>query len=638
MKHHGSISLAALLFFATSAGSRAGARLAKPDDLPYVVKLMKVDIDVAKDGTSTRIYEILLRINNDQGRESESVQDISFNDRAQKVRILSAYTILAKDGKSRIPVRKENIEFKEVGDSSRAFDVVKRATLSYSNVTVGSQIYLKYEIENREVPIKGFWSSSFSLTRGYYENVLIHIHSKLPLVLWKNDPGGLLSVESPETTSNTTSKNTYDVLVKSKAPIVNGTVQEEESFLRPSRVVQFAASSISDWKDFAKTILPVQEALLKMSLPPELERIRKLAAEKMTTREKLETVTAQIAQEFRYFGDWRRINGGFVPRTLQEISETRYGDCKDLSLIATAIYRALGFTAHLAWVLRDSLEPMAEMYAVPSETWFDHAISRVEADGNTYWIDATNPVSYIQAPRADIAGRPAFITDPLHPRLDMIPALTQESGQWSSVSTYRLQKDLTLKVDIDVKMQKASAIWLTEKIFYEPIETLNYEIGHWLSNYERVSNLSVTHLDRSSRVVKDLNFNVKFDLPGFPLRTTAGFGFPLFRETVLKHLLIDVKDHYSDINLGHPVTISNTSIFLGMKKVGRQSLDCDLKSQWIEASRKLSEVSGGVRVDELTIVKGSIVPFESIATEKFAKFVQDMRDCFLNADVILEAN
>lgn len=79
--------------------------------------------------------------------------------------------------------------------------------------------------------------------------------------------------------------------------------------------------------------------------------------------------------------------GGYRPREIAAIWETRYGDCKDASRLLTAILTRLGLEACPALVntwAGDTLDTVP-----PNPTAFDHCIVRVVVDGKVWWMDPT---------------------------------------------------------------------------------------------------------------------------------------------------------------------------------------------------------------------------------------------------------
>jgi transglutaminase-like putative cysteine protease len=609
----------------------AFAKLAGVADLPYIIESDFTTVTVEPSGQYKLIRDTVFRIVNDQGRESQSVQTLTFNSRAQTFKILEAATLNGPPEKVvRTNVPKTDIEIKEIGEMSQAFDSIKQAAVSYPAVQIGSRLKLRYEIYNREVALKNFWSMGFSVAGDYIEKFEFKVQSKLPLNVRVHDLENRLTQSSAKA-----SNGLYTVTVSSKVPIATTATQEENPFMRSDRVPSVSLSTLPDWSNYAKEMIPVHEKLLSKPLPPVLEEIRKKAELEKTPIEKIQRVAATIAQEFRYFGDWRRRHGGYVPRSLDEIATSRYGDCKDLSLIATAIYRALGFNANLSWIYRGDIAPADSAYEIPVDTSFNHAISRVEAEGKVYWIDATNPVAYARGVFPDIADRPAFVLSAKGAKLDRTPALTAQDAAYDSKLTYEFQGDETVKVSGDVTLGGRTAIGLTARAFYSPVEAVNYDLIRALANNQKVSDTYVGDFDRGTRIVHDTTVPVKFTLAETGLRTSAGSGFPLYRDDSVGRLLVETKERISDIYLDSPTTSRAVMQFLNVKKIGKNSLDCALKSEWADFSRQVKDTNQGVEVTDVITVKKSVVPVEVLERPEFLKFQDALRVCFNRAAVIV---
>jgi len=583
------IHLSFFMTFFLLIGVYAEARLAEPADLPAVNELERAQFDIDAHGHSTVTVERMIRVNNDEGRERESLQSIDFNSRAATLKILLAETI---NSKSKTQVEKKNIEIKPIGDFSRYFDTQKKAKITFPDVQIGSKIHLKYQIHTTEVPSEGFWSLLADFNWWYMEDYEASIRSVLPLYHWKNDPNNLLDIKS------TKDDKFFKIEVRSLGPIQLQTVQEENPFIASDRSTGFVISTQDKWANYARPTIVAQEKLFVEDLPPTMKVIRDEAAHEKNIVAQLDRVASLISTHFRYFGDWRRRNGGFLPRPLKEIEETRYGDCKDLSLVATAIFRSLGLKADLAWTLRGDayLKPSHGWYGLPVD-WFNHAVTRVEVGSKVYWIDATNPVSYAGGIPQDISGKPAFVLRPDQAFLEFIPNLTAESYRVERELTYAYQPDHSLKVSGKVKLAGRAAVGTTASVFYKPISTVNYELIHVLSAGYKILDSWVGDFKTGSRIVTDFDIPIKFTLADIGVRTSAGYGFILSRENAVDHFLEETKDRASDIYAGDApgVWISNEAI-TGVKKVGKRMLDCDIKSEWLNASRRIVDTPRAVIV------------------------------------------
>ena len=96
-----------------------------------------------------------------------------------------------------------------------------------------------------------------------------------------------------------------------------------------------------------------------------------------------------INDHYRYLGDWRATERGYVPFNLDEIEQHGYGDCKDLAILLTAMLKASGIKAETAWVRRGNV---VDSLLIPGTNAPNHAIVRAEVDGQVWWLDPTNPV------------------------------------------------------------------------------------------------------------------------------------------------------------------------------------------------------------------------------------------------------
>ena len=107
-----------------------------------------------------------------------------------------------------------------------------------------------------------------------------------------------------------------------------------------------------------------------------------------TLEDSLRATQRWVAQDFRYvslsLGD-----GGYQPRLLQEVYETRFGDCKDVTALFIGLVRDMGLPAYP--VLVNSEGGVDSL--MPSLSQFDHMIAAVERDGGTEFLDLTSRLS-----------------------------------------------------------------------------------------------------------------------------------------------------------------------------------------------------------------------------------------------------
>jgi hypothetical protein len=158
--------------------------------------------------------------------------------------------------------------------------------------------------------------------------------------------------------------------------------------LTPPWTIQSAGIQFSEWRNWAEvadTFTPLYEDA--GPLPDDVEaEIQRIAAEEKTATGRAAAVLRFTQNAVRYLaisiGE-----GGFTPRTLEQICATRYGDCKDKSKLYVHMARKLGLDACPALV--NTRDGYGLNTWLPSGVVFDHCIVRVIADGTVYWLDPT---------------------------------------------------------------------------------------------------------------------------------------------------------------------------------------------------------------------------------------------------------
>lgn len=158
--------------------------------------------------------------------------------------------------------------------------------------------------------------------------------------------------------------------------------------LTPPWTIQSAGIQFSEWRDWAEvaeTFTPLYEE--DGALPDDVEaEIARIAAEEATAAGRAAAVLRFTQNAVRYLAISMG-EGGFTPRTLEQICSIRYGDCKDKSKLYVRMARKLGLDACPALV--NTRDGYGLNTWLPSGVVFDHCIVRVVADGTVYWLDPT---------------------------------------------------------------------------------------------------------------------------------------------------------------------------------------------------------------------------------------------------------
>lgn len=193
--------------------------------------------------------------------------------------------------------------------------------------------------------------------------------------------------------------------------------------LAPPWIFQGAVIQFSEWRDWAEvaeTFAPLYEDTGALSREVEAE-IARIAESELTPADRAAAVLRFVQGSVRYLAISMG-EGGYTPRPLADICETRYGDCKDKSKLYIAMARRLGLEACPALVnVRDG--PALDGW-LPTGQAFDHCIVRVRVDGKSHWLDPTQEAQV--SPLGQMAECRFGWALPLAPGVDRLEAMGDE--------------------------------------------------------------------------------------------------------------------------------------------------------------------------------------------------------------------
>ena len=99
---------------------------------------------------------------------------------------------------------------------------------------------------------------------------------------------------------------------------------------------------------------------------------------------------------------------GFVPRKAAAICSRRFGDCKDMSSILTALLQRAGVKAYFTWI--GTRDIPYDYEDVPLPIVDNHMIAAVDVNGKWIFLDGTDPNCIFGLPSGFIQGKEALIS------------------------------------------------------------------------------------------------------------------------------------------------------------------------------------------------------------------------------------
>lgn len=406
------------------------------------------------------------------------------------------------------------------------------------------------------------------------------------------------------------------------APRYLAYVNEPDSgYLRRSPRLEVGSATAA--QDYFGTFAARYNEILAAALPKAAAAAAQ-AARDQAPRQAVAGLMRHINDRYRYLGDWRGTERGQIPFSLQEIESHGYGDCKDLAILLTAMLRGAGIKAEPALVARGTVAPEL---LLPGLSAPNHAIVRAEVNGETWWLDPTNPVFVPGFTMPDIQQRWALVIDgagAVH-REDI--ALASPKGGAAVVRHERFLRDGQAEVRSSVVLSGMSAAELSVG------DRQHGRVGmdQLLCRHFASENRDCALRRESSDFVMASAYRIDAEL--VDLKALDRVGDHYVRAQV--HHMTDEWEAFaryrrsgqlSDLYLGSP-EMASYDVTLTGAAVESPALHCTLRSSWFDLDLDGEPTDAGYRYRYKSVRKAAWFSHAEIMSDAFGKAVEQGRAC-----------
>ena len=264
---------------------------------------------------------------------------------------------------------------KEDDSDSRIYDGERTALLFIKDVRPGDVIDYAWSIEGANPLLAGRYTDDYDLSSGVPTRRIRH------RLLW---PAGR-PLQWRGGDPNISMQGDTQVLVWERNDVPALAVEDEiPSWYEPWESIQ--VSEFASWQEVA-TWATALFVLDERSSAEVKQLAARISAEHATREARITAAIRFVQDEVRYLGIEMGKNS-HQPHQPWETLDTRWGDCKDKTLLLVSLLRELGVQAYPALVNSRFGSRLEEK--LPSPFLFDHVIAQViDSDGKTHWVDGT---------------------------------------------------------------------------------------------------------------------------------------------------------------------------------------------------------------------------------------------------------
>lgn len=340
-------------------------------------------------------FRTVVRLVNRQGVQQNAEQSVTFAPEYQSVTWHRLRVV--RDGQviDLLPQTRFRRLQRELGLEGKIYDGRITAMAVLEDVRVGDILESAYTLSDRNPLMRGHQSFRMSLGAGYptrRQSVITRLPAALPKPVWYFFiPPDTVGLPEPIFRPGRLRGALRDVstddehLYRWEATDIPAI--EFDQAISAEAVPyypQIRCSSFSGWSQVAAWARPLFDSV--GGLPEEqralVERWKRLSDPAARLRAAVDWAQGEV----RYFS-MAMGQHNVKPRPLGEIAATRFGDCKDKTVLLVAMLRELGFPAWPALVNAHSDHLVR--HGGPDQYAFNHAIVAYEFEGRLRWVDPT---------------------------------------------------------------------------------------------------------------------------------------------------------------------------------------------------------------------------------------------------------
>ena len=563
--------------------------------------------DTSTDCTTSYRYTLLTN----NGREMLSRIDFSFAETDQ-LEVINAQS--TQPGGKPIALAESQIDTRMAPNPDQGFLRSKQTSIAFPNLRIGTQITYTLREHTAAKPLMDnfHYVMMFGPNAVRSDRFKSTFSAEQPIV-WRS--------ELMEDFTFTPSADNKTLVIEQKKPrFVNYINESGNAYIRHVPRVELGSSTqLQDYfGQFAKRYNEILAARLPASAAKAVSGLKGLPAEQQVAG-----LMQYLHDHYRYMGDWRATDRGYVPFTLSEIEDRGYGDCKDLAVLLTAMLNASGIKAETTWVSRGT-NTLSLM--LPGTNAPNHAIVRAQVNGQVWWLDPTNPVFLPGRSMPDIQDRWALVIDAQGKvREDHIPeekpALSMNLKKFEHFNREG-QARTTATVDM-------SQMTLMQLSYFDTTSGVSGTNLDLCNNFgKEVTDCNITR-EKTGFVVPD-HYRINATLTNLrPLENLSGQHVykPAFMGERWDGLMNYRRNgQLADLYLGDPEKLTY-DITLSGAKVGKEINTCTVNSPWFDVELSGKRSKGEYRYLYTVTQKHSWLSHDDIISAPFEAMLKDARNC-----------
>jgi hypothetical protein len=479
-----------------------------------------------------------------------------YNSTFNELKKWDAYIQLPESRKIKVA----NISTGSSRQESIFYDDVKTTSFDFAGVTVGATRHLDYQMQHNDVHLLTpyYFDRYFPVQKGELR-IVFPSSVKMKYVVRGLNKDKILFTESrkkDKTIYTFTAKDLPGVKYYSDAP--------EDSYY--STHVVFYIEKVQGnegWKNFLAGIDDLCQnnyqhiQNINKELSAELKQLTDSLTKGLTSdREKAKRIYRWVQNNIKYVAFEEGLEG-FVPREANLVCSRRFGDCKDMASILTAMLTYAKVPAFFTWIGTRHLPYTYTEFPLPIVD--NHMICAAKIDGQFIFLDGTDNGCIFGMPSEGIQGKEALIAlNEKEYKVITVETPAKELNRYTDSTFLKLDGDAlkgSIKVHMTGYLSSNMRVALNYKNEKEREDHFKNRFTRG-SNKIKFSNWKVTQSDDNSETW----ITADFDLPGYAKKIGDEWLLNLNVFKFFEHQEIDYPKRKSPIERDYLSTATYTTV------------------------------------------------------------------------------
>ena len=324
--------------------------------------------------TESQYFRTVRKVLSPSGVQNASELTLDFDPDFERLTIHDVTIVRGGERFDAMDAQEIRVIDKEDDSDNKIYDGQRSALVILRDVRPGDVIDYSWSLDGANPILGGKYTDDYDLSRG------VPVHRLRHRLLW---PAGR-PLQWRGANPAIATRGGEQIYVWERSDVDALDVEDSiPSWFEPWEGVQ--VSEFASWAEVASWA----DAMFQLDAKS-ADEVKKLAAKiygENPTRDARITAAIRFVQdEIRYLGIEMGRNS-HEPHQPWETLSSRWGDCKDKTLLLVSLLRELGLEAYPALVNTTTQHRLDDK--LPSPFLFDHVIAEVIDAGRTYWVDGT---------------------------------------------------------------------------------------------------------------------------------------------------------------------------------------------------------------------------------------------------------